>query len=140
MKEVNLLKRIVYAVLAVILVLGTTTSALAAENGMIRPNYVGVSSIKPVITLASNGTVVCSDRVTTKAGYTAKVTWSCQYQNNKSWVPVASWNNSGKTLLLNKTVAVVGGRTYRLQTVAMIYDSNGKLVETATKVSEYIRT
>ena len=57
MKEVNLLKRIVYAVLAVILVLGTTTSALAAENGMIRPNYVGVSSIKPVITLASNGTV-----------------------------------------------------------------------------------
>ena len=60
MKEVNLLKRIVYAVLAVILVLGTTTSALAAENGMIRPNYVGVSSIKPVITLASNGTVAVS--------------------------------------------------------------------------------
>lgn len=41
---------------------------------------------------------------------------------------------------LNKTVAVVSGRNYRLQTVATVYDANGKVVETVTKVSESIRT
>ena len=126
--------------LAVLLFVSASTTTLAVDSGSIQPNYVGVSSVSPVVSMKTNTIALCSDKVTCKPGYTANVVWSFQYQNNKAWVSVQSWRNSGGTILLNQTAAVVSGRTYRLQVVATVYNSSGKQVETVTGVSNSIRT
>ena len=121
------------------MLLSTSTTVLAAEDVPVQPAYVGISSVAPLIRLKSNNTVICSGSVTCKAGYTARVIWNLQYQNNRTWVSVKSWNNSGNHVLLNQAVAVISGRTYRLQVVATVYNSAGKQVETVTASSEAIR-
>lgn len=134
------LKRIVCLLLAVSLMLVTSSTALAIEEGAIRPNYVGLSSVTPSVTVNTNSTVLCSGKVVCKADYTASVIWSLQYQSNRSWIPVQSWNGSGKTILLNQIAATVSGRIYRLQAVVKVYNSSGKQVETVTGTSNSIKT
>ena len=114
----------------------TSSTALAIEEGAIRPNYVGLSSVTPSVTVNTNSTVLCSGKVVCKADYTASVIWSLQYQSNRSWIPVQSWNGSGKTILLNQIAATV----YRLQAVVKVYNSSGKQVETVTGTSNSIKT
>ena len=118
----------------------TSSTALAIEEGAIRPNYVGLSSVTPSVTVNTNSTVLCSGKVVCKADYTASVIWRLQYQSNRSWIPVQSWNGSGKTILLNQIAATVSGRIYRLQAVVKVYNSSGKQVETVTGTSNSIKT
>ena len=134
------MKKIVHIIVPCVLVasLGAMVS-LASESGEMQPHYVALTTIRPEVTI-SGLKAVCTDLVKVKQGYSATTTWSFQYQNNRAWVPVASWNQSNQNpMTLNKTVAIVSGRTYRLQTVVTVYNASGVAVETVTKVSNSVR-
>ena len=135
------MRRILRILVACILVssLGVSVSLALGSNEM-QPHYVALTTIRPEVTI-SGMRAVCTDMVKVKQGYSATTTWSFQYQSNRSWIPVASWNQSNQNpMTLNKTVAVVSGRTYRLQTVVTVYNVSGVAVETVTKVSDPVRT
>lgn len=137
------MKRVLSLVVAVVLTFSVlnVTWVYAIEPYEMQPNYIGVATMKPGLTLNTGGLMTCTDNIEIKTGYTAKVVWSLQYQSNRNWISTQTWKDSNKKRMsLNKTVAVVSGRNYRLQTVATVYDANGKVVETVTKVSESTRT
>ena len=128
------------AMVLLMFVVVATMGVSIADCAEIQPSYIGIVSVKPAVTANTSNTIVCSDTVLVKSGYTAKVTWTAQHQNEKTWTPDSTWSAANKpTMTLNKTLAIVHGRTYRLQTVVVVYNSSGNVVETITKVSDSIR-
>ena len=127
------------ALLAVTLTLCFSVVAGAVDIQQMEPFYTGIASMQPSVVISSSGSANCLDKVLLKSGYTANVTWTLQRQVGNTWVSNVNWSGSGKTQInLNKNYFVTHGYTYRLKTVATVYNSNGGVVETATKYSSSV--
>lgn len=98
--------------------------------------YTGTISVRASISKVSAGKVKCSGKVILRDGYTASVTMTLQKMSGGSWTPVDYWTQSGSgTISFSHTKNVSTGYSYRCVVCAVVYDSNGNYVETATAYS-----
>ena len=86
------MKRVLSLVVAVVLTFSVlnVTWVYAIEPYEMQPNYIGVATMKPGLTLNTGGLMTCTDNIEIKTGYTAKVVWSLQYQSNRNWISTAN--------------------------------------------------
>ena len=117
------------------LVVVTTVGISTADCAEIQPNYVGIASVKPIVTVNTNNTIVCSDIVSIKSGYTAKVTWTALFlfcTHGKCRIEKGRYNRY-TTMLLEKVVeAQKGSEEAKLELVEkfqpLIRKYGGKLL------------
>ena len=88
------MKRVLSLVVAVVLTFSVlnVTWVYAIEPYEMQPNYIGVATMKPGLTLNTGGLMTCTDNIEIKTGYTAKVVWSLQYQSNRNWISTQTCN------------------------------------------------
>ena len=134
-----LVRSVVVLTLAFVLCFSAAAES-SVDTQQMEPFYTGIASMQPSVIISSSGSANCLDKVLMKSGYTDDVTWTLQHQVGNSWVSNMHWSASGKTQInLNKNYFVTKGYTYRLKTVAVVYNSNGSVVETATKYSSSVK-
>lgn len=127
--------RMFAVLMGLIVVLGNSTMASAAQSVPIEPMYVGLVKIRPIVTISS-GTVYCNDLVTVKDGYSANVTWTLQGGPESKFNPIYTWTSFGGTRHpLDTNRSANRGYSYRLKTSVKVYDSSGNLVDDEIKYS-----
>lgn len=131
--------QMVVAVLLAVFLVGGSATAFAAMPETVEPMYTGISSVRPVITINRLGEISCTDSVSVKSGYTAKVTWELQYGQNGNWAKNMTWEKSGTgNISLNATRNALSGFDYRLKTTVKVYNAKGTLVESPVKYSAVV--
>ena len=128
----------IVVLMSLLIILGSGTTALAAQPSAIEPMYIGLLRADPLVTISS-GTVFCKDLVTIKTGYSANITWTLQGGPGREFKAIATWTSSGGTRHpLDASRIADKGSSYRLKTSIKVYNSSGTLVDDEVKYSRVV--
>ena len=141
--EITIIKkqilRCALILMSLLVVTGSSLTATAAQPSPVEPMYVGLSRMKPELSISTTGTISCSDRVKLYTGYSANVTWELQSGTGTQLTTISTWKDSGTfELTLNATRQAVRGNNYRLKTSVKVYNSSGTLVDDEVKYSNIV--
>lgn len=112
---------------------GTNVPTVSAE--MISPRYATIRSLSASLTISSSGRASCRVEVSLYGSYTGEISMYLQ-DRSSGWQTVKSWSSNGGAC--DGSYYVPDEDTYRVMGVLRVYNSTGKLVETATTYSNEI--
>ena len=135
------MKRIYILGLAVLMVFSLVIPCFAAEvaETTITPRYTYIGVNKVGLTInETTGIAQCSSYCYTDGTYTVEVVCKLQKYAGGFYSTVKTWSSSGTSYAsVHKSWAVYSGYTYRLYAIFYVYDSAGKLLESATSSASY---
>lgn len=98
----------------------------------IEPRYTGISKLAANLTINSSGNAQCFGEVRSRSGYTTTLTVSLQQDGST----IKSWSVSGSGLrTIDESYHVDKGHSYQVIASAVVKNSNGTVVDTATAES-----
>ncbi|NLH02305.1 MAG: hypothetical protein GX488_10540 [Clostridiales bacterium] len=132
------MKKTISICLALFLAIFMTVPAFAAGTGsytaesVMSPKFTYIWSMSAGLDISSSGKARCSGSVDASSNsYTAELTVSLQKYTSSGWTTIKSWNGSGSGQgLIVENYYYVSNGTYRVCSMAKIYNSAGKLLET----------
>ena len=144
MKKSNVLMKAAVVTIA-LACCGSVASAEGAKgvtelNGsVIAPYNVAINVIECSLTMPSAGTVHCSAKTTTMAGYKAETIVELQKLDG-IWGTIKKWSDKGSMgASVSEDYAVAKGYSYRLKTTHKAYNSSGTLVESFERYSNIVK-
>lgn len=142
MKKVVSLLLVVMILVFSVPAFAADANALAPQDPVIEPNYVGLMSVTSGLSI-TNGTATCKGSAKAKyTNYSLNLTMQLQKKNGSTWSPVSQWTGTGTGVLgvsLNKTKSGLTSGSYRVKVTVKVYNGSGSLVESPTIYSA-IRT
>ncbi len=108
------------------------TDGLMASAELVPPRYATIKRFSADLTISNSGQASCLVKADLYGSYTREVTMYLQDQSS-GWQTVKIWSGSGS--ICSGTYYVPKGDTYRVKAILHVYDSAGRLVESATTYS-----
>ena len=141
------MKRVLVTVLCLVMTVSfLTPTALAEQHEKLEevkntPDFSRIISFVADLSISSRGLANCYSRVRlANSTDTVTLTMELQRQNGSSWTRVNSWSTDGSgTVTIERDWFVASGHSYRIQTTARVFNSNGALVETSSATSGTVR-
>ena len=133
MKKASIQKLV--AVLSMVLLLGVITPKASAASYPV-PLYTVLANVSATLSISSTGMATCSGSAKTfDSDYVIELSMDLiKYDQDET---IKSWSTSGKTSvsLSKKNWYVAKGHDYQVVVTAKVYDTNNRLVETASAES-----
>ena len=107
----------------------------ATSPAMVSPRYATIRKFFADLTISSSGQASCQVFDTLFGSYVGEVTMYLQDQSS-GWQTVKSWSSTGS--VCSGSYYVSSGDTYRVMGILRVYDSAGRLIETATTYSNEV--
>ena len=137
-----LFNRMVLMLLVVVALCSVTSSAFAAgaddftaSSEMVSPRYAGIKSLSAHLTISNLGFASCEVDADLYEAYTGKIPMRLVNQSSGGQT-VKSWSSTGS--VCSGSYYVSSGDTYRVMGILRVYDSAGRLIETATTYSNEV--
>nr|WP_325214039.1 hypothetical protein [uncultured Oscillibacter sp.] len=111
------------------------TDDLMASAELVSPRYATIKRFSADLAISSSGQASCQVKADLYDSYTREVTMYLQDQSS-GWQTVKSWSGTGT--ICSGSCYVSSGNTYRVKGVLRVYNSVGRLVETATVYSDNV--
>ena len=142
--RVKTTKMVIWTVLCYILIANLLVpAALATQPAQLSeisktPRYARIIIYEVSLTISPAGLTDCYSRVRlADSTDTATITIELQQKNGSTWSNLKSWSISGSDVVsIDKERYVSPGYTYRVYSTVQVYNSSGKLMETATLTSK----
>lgn len=134
-------KRLISAVLLVVLLCTMTAPAASAIGETADPRFTHTMSISALIQFNKLlGIAKCSGSVDAYANTPVKVIIRLQQQTDTGWESLITWEDTGTgSALAYGEYAVYRGYTYRVVATGYVYDNDGNLLEvTSASHSDYL--
>lgn len=138
----NVVNRVAFTLVMVAALYAVTGNAfatgvkdLAASVGIVSPRYATIRSLSADLAISSAGRASCQVEVSLYGSYKREITMYLQNQNS-GWQTVEFWSGAGN--VCDGSYYVLKGDSYRVKGDLRVYDSSGKLVESATVYSDTI--
>lgn len=132
------MKRVTCYLLVCILLCSMVIPA-AAEESTIQPRWSYLDAVSAVLDINWLGVASCSGQAVARKAVDIEVVVNLQQQTNTGWTTLRTWSSTGSvTALASGQYAVYRGYTYRVNTIAYVYDSNGNIIETGMATDTYI--
>lgn len=107
------------------------TFAAVGNGGTVSPQWTYIDSLSVELTKAGD----ISGEVILTSGYDFIMTLELQ-ENDGSWTMVDSWTEEGNMMgSIDETCSLEPGLKHRAKVTVKVYNSAGKVIETATKYS-----
>lgn len=132
------MKRIISALIVIIIISTCILEVAAYEQDNIMPIFENINSVQASLSInQSLGVTTCTGRIVAKDMYPVSVDVVLQVKENGRWTEVCSWSASGTyTASCTEHYAVYSGYEYRVLTWGYVYDSNGRIIESGSAVHE----
>ena len=127
--------RIICIALSLALLMGMTAFAAVREPD-VDPAYTHVSGIKADLSI-SGGTAKVTGKITPTGKQKTTLTTRLQQKVDGKWKTIATWtgSNASGPSVTSDSKRVEAGYSYRTYSTGKVYDSSGKVLETASKAS-----
>jgi hypothetical protein len=120
------------------LLLTFTVITNSVEGIELNPAYIALESHQCNFNIDKGIAALAGDAKCSNC-YKVKLTLYLQRYANNSWVNIDSWSgNKDIYSYVNETSTVSSGYTYRVKSVAIVYDKNNKIIEESTLYSKTI--
>ena len=126
------MKRRIYAVIiSLALVVSIAVMPAHAMEQEIQPRYAGIISVYSSINITTSGRADCYGDIELRNGYTADVTLILMRGQDPSFTSLKTWTEEGVSgyFEMDKTYYVLSGYDYVVVMSAIVYDENGKNIE-----------
>lgn len=135
------MRRILTAILAIILLITSAPFCFAAEveTPVITPRYTHIHNNAVDLDInTTTGIAECFASCYAPGNYTVKVECKLQRYQGGFYSTIKTWTNSGSEYAsVYQNWAVYSGYTYRVYAIFYVYNSAGKLLESATSSASY---
>ena len=135
-------KKFVTIIVLVLVVLGITVPASATSENpeveQIQPRYTYIDAVGAKLSISANGLASCTGVGYAKGTYdTVDLTVYLQQSKNGAWTTLQSWSGSDTNMaVVSGEYYVYKGYKYRTKTSMIVYDENGKYLESASGTQE----
>ena len=135
------MRRILSVILTIFLLVVSVLPCFAAETDttVITPRYTHIDINKVNLTInETTGIATCFASCYAIGTYTVKVECKLQRYQGGFYSTIKTWTNSGPEYAsVYQNWAVYSGYQYRVYAIFYVYDSAGKLLESATSSASY---
>lgn len=119
-------KTVRYSILMVLIFGMLLASITVAQAATIQPRYIVIRSLQATLSISEQGRASCVGQVYVTSGYTADLT----VELKQDGTTIMTWKNSGSgRFSAGGTYYVKSGHTFVVTVTAVVYDSNGHIVE-----------
>ena len=135
------MRRILIVMLAIALLLASVLPCMAAESNtpVVVPRYTHITANAVDLDInKTTGVANCYASCYTVGNYTVKVECKLQRYQGGLYSTIKTWTDSGDSLAcVDEYWAVYSGYQYRVYAIFYVYNSAGKLLESATSSASY---
>lgn len=135
------MRRILTIVLVIVLLMMSILPCFATETEIpsVSPRYTHIQyNVVNLDINTTTGIATCSASCFTMENYTVKVECKLQRYQGGFYSTIKTWTNSGNQYAsVYQNWAVYSGYQYRVYAIFYVYDSAGKLLESATSSASY---
>lgn len=128
------MKRVIYLIIAIILLQCFSFSASAAMKDELEPQFETINTVHASLTIDETlGVATCYGRITAKNLYPVEVEVYLQVYRNNRWDTLKTWTGTGTmNCSISNQYAIARGYTYRVYVIGYVYNSNGAIVESGS--------
>ena len=135
------MRRIFTSILVIVLLMVSILPCFAAETDtpIVTPRYTHINNNAVDLDInTTTGVANCFASCYAPGNYTVKVECKLQRYQGGFYSTIKTWTSSGNELAyVNANWAVYSGYTYRVYAIFYVYNSAGKLLESATSSASY---